>query len=162
MRSRIGNVQPTSIVCIANAQPPSEVAPRLWQSGFPINAERLYGDGFSMIVLCAEEMQPAEQEFPGVEVVYAPMSDSLDEGKFVGNLETAQHAARQVARALEDGRKVLVTCAMGRNRSSLVTGLALIMYSGISGREAARKIRAVRKNALTNDLFSRYLEWKKP
>ena len=62
-------------------------------------------------------------------------------------------AAEIVARRVRSGERVLVTCAMGRNRSGLVSALALHFLTGISGAEAARLVKARRHNALTNRYF---------
>ena len=54
------------------------------------------------------------------------------------------------------GTKVLVHCAQGINRSSLVNGVILNL-SGISGKEAVEIITTARPGALLNPIFRIYL-----
>jgi len=54
------------------------------------------------------------------------------------------------------GHKVLVHCAQGRNRSSLVNGVILNHY-GFSGKEAVELITTARPGALINPVFRIYL-----
>lgn len=55
------------------------------------------------------------------------------------------------------GEKILVHCAQGINRSSLINGLILNMY-GWPGKEAVEIITEARPGALTNPVFRLYLE----
>lgn len=64
--------------------------------------------------------------------------------------------ARWVTKLLEDGHRVLVHCLAGRNRSCLVAALVLQQRYGLSGSEAADLVRALRPNALHNEV---HLEW---
>lgn len=54
------------------------------------------------------------------------------------------------------GARVLVHCAQGINRSSLVNGIILNLC-GFPGKEAVDVIRAARPGALTNPVFRLYL-----
>lgn len=64
--------------------------------------------------------------------------------------------SRWVAKLLENGHRVLVHCLAGRNRSCLVAALVLRQRYGLSGTEAADLVRALRPNALHNEV---HLEW---
>lgn len=133
---------------------PSKIVTGLFQGGYPLSnpAE----DGFDALVLCAEEYQPEAEHFPGVEVIHAPMvDDQID----LETIERASVAAAKVADLVRDGkaRKVLVTCAAGKNRSGLVAGLILHDLYGLSGGEAVAVIRAKRPGALSNDSFAEFL-----
>lgn len=77
------------------------------------------------LVLCAAEWQPPAWCYPGVSVVRALLDDS---GKRMLNAEreAARRAARSVVRSMRRGELVLVTCAMGFNRSCLVAALAML------------------------------------
>lgn len=67
-------------------------------------------------------------------------------------------AADEVARALERNENVLVTCAMGLNRSGLVTALALCRL-GYSPRQALKTLRKARSSlVLHNPSFVKVLE----
>lgn len=60
--------------------------------------------------------------------------------------------------ALLDGRKVLVHCGAGINRSSLVTALVVRRLFGLSGADATLYIRSRRgPEALSNPWFASYL-----
>lgn len=136
-----------------NARPPSKIVTGLFQGGYPTGnpAE----SGFDVLVLCADEYQPDAERFPGLEVVHAPM---FDEQIDLETIERASVAASQVADLVRDGaKKVLVTCAVGHNRSGLVTGLILHDLYGLSGDEAVMVIRAKRPGALSNESFAEFL-----
>lgn len=155
---------------------PSEISPDHWQGGFPLDGDKLHRAGFDTLVLCASELQPCpvgsvthrtacavagevvDFEFPGVEVVMAPMEDVDAEGQPTAEeVALAREAAARTLIALSHGRRVLVSCQAGRNRSGLVSALILVERYGLSGRTAAEVVRLRRKCALTNDAFSAYL-----
>lgn len=133
---------------------PSKIVNGIFQGGYPHHnpAE----DGFDALVLCAEEYQPSAAAFPGVEVVYAPMADTQIDLATIG---IAASAAARVADLMREGgaRKVLVTCAAGRNRSGLVTGLLLHELYNLSGDTAISIIQGKRPGALSNDSFVEFL-----
>lgn len=143
----------------------SRVAPRLWQGGFPaVSPEEVRRRGFDVVVLCAEELQPdradvaAWWESSRVRLILAPMNDTDDREELPRVVGVASRAAGEVVLALDRGDRVLVTCAQGRNRSGLVSALALVRRCGVSGREAARVVREARPSALTNALFREFLD----
>ena len=110
---------------------------------------------FDVLVLAAEKYQPARLMFaPRTRVVYAPIDDAE---LTMREAYTAEIASAIVADALRAGRSVLSTCMAGRNRSGLVSALALTKLHGWSGAYAADRVRATRPNALTNPSFLRYL-----
>lgn len=109
-----------------------------------------------VLVLCAEEHQPPAKLWPSVEVVvYCPMDDAELDRK---TLRRAQRAAKIVVKCVRAGARVLVTCWAGRNRSGLVTALALRELTGWPGRQVLRHIQRKRSGALTNPSFVTYLE----
>lgn len=59
--------------------------------------------------------------------------------------------------ALRDGKRVLVHCAGGLNRSGLVAGLILYEYSGWPGPAIVAFIQQQRPTALNNDTFREFL-----
>jgi len=75
-------------------------------------------------------------------------------------MHVAVSAARRVAQAMWDQRRVLVTCQMGINRSGLISALALYFASGgrISGRQAANLVKSGRPGALSNLSFLALLD----
>lgn len=99
------------------------VADRLYQgSAIEPDVWPVLGTTFSMVVLCAEEVQPALPTLR-IDVVRAGFNDTP--WPTSKDLATAASAARTVGRELARGGRVLVTCAAGLNRSGLVVGLVL-------------------------------------
>jgi protein-tyrosine phosphatase len=131
----------------------SQIAPRLYQGSAPPPGNELRQRGFDVLVLCAEEIQPSPVYFPSITVIHAPM----DDGMFIPE-SVAHPAAMKVSRALHSGKRVLVTCAMGLNRSGLVTALSLWYALGLSGQACVEAVRAGRRGALFNSDFARYLK----
>lgn len=123
------------------------VAPRLWMGGKPDLLS-----GFDVLVLCAKEYQPRGQ-YPHMTVIHVPLDDSgIPPTR--AEIHAALVASREVSAELRRGRRVLVTCMQGRNRSGLVTALALRRL-GASPEQAIRMVRAARgEHALANPWFA--------
>ncbi len=130
----------------------THLAHRLWIGSAPSGMSGR--EGFDVLYLCAQEWQPSSREFPGVVVRRCPFDDAVrlqDE-----DIQMAMAAAEQAARDLVKGRTVLVTCMMGRNRSALVSALALHMLTGESATRMGRLVQSKRRDptgvpALSND-----------
>lgn len=147
----------------------SQVAGRLWVGAFPpvgFNWSK-YTD---VIVLCAQELQPVSQMYRGVSVLRAPLRDTAD--MTVAEHRSAMRAAYLVRKKLDLGKRVLVTCHMGLNRSGLVAALTMMLPPGIgrgfwthattpfclNSLDAVRLIRRARGDyALSNVSFQRLL-----
>lgn len=135
-----------------------QIVDRLWQGSFPEPGSRLREHGFDVLVLCAKELQPPDALYHDLEVIHA----GIDDGPVTPKLErVARRAAAQVTKALRANKKVLVTCAQGRNRSGLVVGLVL---KKVTDRDVVDFIQRRRPNALTNPHFvellrRRHVEW---
>jgi hypothetical protein len=160
-----------AIRCLYGA--PSEISPGHWQSGFPVDGDKLHRAGFDVLVLAANELQPsrpgsiehkvacavAEEvvdfDFPGVEIITAPLDDS--DGPTPEEAAIATAGAERVLDALSRNKRVLVSCQAGRNRSGLISALVLAGRYGLSGKAAAQIVRLRRKGALTNESFSKFL-----
>lgn len=134
---------------------------RWWMNGYTyLSAGKLIAQGsrppvgvrlpFDVIVLSAWEYQP---EMPGFEVLHVPLDDDPATPVSEEDRTRIQATARRVARRIRAGRRVLVTCHQGRNRSGVIAGLALVAL-GVPGAEAANRIRHLR-NGLTNPHFHR-------
>jgi protein-tyrosine phosphatase len=137
----------------------SEIAPGLWVGAAPEPGH--YGARFDTLVLVASDYQPPDEAFPGVRVRRFPFGDNLQPTE--RDLMTAWAAATAVANDLVSGRRVLVTCRMGINRSALVAALALHMVTGMSGERAAAIVRLRRRtregfHALSNPAFRAFLK----
>jgi hypothetical protein len=125
------------------------------------HSRALANNGVKVVVLCAEEWQP---EIPGVETIHAPFDDD-HQGLDSRQAKIAFDAAKKTARRLAQGKKTLVTCWAGRNRSGLVCALALSAVTGTNPSDAGVLIRSKRAGALTNMAFRSMLsrlELKKP
>lgn len=128
----------------------------LWQGSAP-SPKDINPRDFSVVVLCAKEYQPPARLFdPGVVVVHAPNDDTCTRYPTDEEFRLADDASDLVADALCDRKKVLVTCAMGLNRSGLVSALALVK-GGFSPQEAVELIRKKRPGALGNPYFARLI-----
>lgn len=135
----------------------TRLGPRLYQGSAPPAGPTLRNLGFDAVVLCAMEHQPPTTHFPGVRVFRARLDDS---GEPVTSREwtDALTAATSVANTVRQGGRVLVTCIQGRNRSGLVSALALHMLTRAPGTMCVRHIQTLRPGALTNREFVRLLE----
>lgn len=134
---------------------------RIAQGAYPGFHPSIF-DSFDVVVYTAEEYQPKSMGCPDGKAVYAlPLDDDIyrpvppEVGKY------AHHLAKILAGHAARGQKLLITCAMGANRSGLLTGLTLIYLNGMSGRSAVQLIKSRRKSgqqeALSNPMFEQYL-----
>jgi len=140
-----------------------EIAPGLWQGSVPPSGRKLATAGYGLVVLSAREWQLHGETFDGVEVVRAPLDDDEDPMPRE-DLRGALRAARLTAEAVNAGKKCLVTCAAGMNRSGLISGLTLHLLYGWPGERCIREVRTHRRWAmdgyppLANDEFKAILE----
>ena len=133
----------------------TRLAPNLWIGSKPPPGDVLAKHGFHTVVLCAREWQP-EGLYRGVEVIPAGFHDDPD-GLDTEDLETALWSSGVVAHRILSGRRCLVTCWQGRNRSGLVCALALTRAARIPPNVAGEIVRAQRPFSLTNPAFRRML-----
>jgi len=136
----------------------SEIATNLWMGAQP-PVDRRMGQLFSVIVLCAKELQAAQPDLGyGARLLRVPLEDDSTKAPSHEDVKLAVAAGERVA-LLRRETPVLVTCHMGLNRSGLVTGIALIA----GGRSAERAIDLIRRrrssSALFNPQFVRVLHW---
>ena len=119
-----------------------EILPRLWQGSWPPRGGLVASEGFDVLILCASEVQPKDEDFPGVQVVHAPFDD-VDISR--GALEQALRASNTAAEYHREGKDVLVTCAAGMNRSGLVVALTIHRLMGWSGDACVHMVRVRRR-----------------
>ena len=129
-----------------------QIAPRLIQGSVP---ERGPLD-VDVVVLCAQEYQfPAirygARPFGNARVLRCPLPDA-GMPLPTRHVPLALRTAVEVARLWAHGSRILVTCAMGRNRSGLISALAL-MELGHSADAAIAAVRKARPNAIDNVHF---------
>lgn len=134
---------------VAPLPPASRVTHRLWQGSVPSPSEAL---PFNVVVLCAEEHQFPEigpRGFGDATILRCPLQD---EPPSQGAVDRAMRMGLEVAARHTADQRVLVTCAMGMNRSGLVVGLALLAL-GTTAPGAVEAVRRARPGALFNPHF---------
>ena len=133
------------------------IVPLLWQGSDPPLGPTVKACGVDVLVLCARERQHSAKHFPGVEVIYAPM----DDGEHVP-IDLAMRTAQLAATRHIAGKRVLICCLAGLNRSGLVSALTLWYRYGSSGAACVRRVQERRPDALCNPTFTRFLEQLPP
>ena len=133
----------------------NRIARGLYQGARPPVGHTLRHLGFGTLVLAAEEHQPPSSQFPGVEVVHVSLTD---DGTPLSSAEwqRARHASALVRKRLQQGRRVLVTCWMGLNRSGIIVALTLLRMtrrSVLNGEDAVMLVKQRRPGAMTNAYF---------
>lgn len=129
----------------------TEVYPGLYQGSRPPIGPTLRRAGVDTLVLSAVEYQPAAEMFPGVDVLSVPLDDSFE--PTAHERHAARQVAREVARLIEAGHRVLVTCYLGHNRSGWIVGHALVDL-GVPPARAVEMVRTKRPGALNNRVFA--------
>jgi protein-tyrosine phosphatase len=135
----------------------SRIVPRLWMGPRPPEGRALAQAGFDVLVLCAMEYQPSSLWFPYVHVVYAGIDDAVLTDL---DRDRAIQASTKILGFMRTGKRVLVTCNQGRNRSGLVVALTL-MRMGCTDEQAIQFIRERRHHpdgVLVNPSFVEYLQ----
>lgn len=128
----------------------TKLGPKLYQGSYPRDVIRRRG--IDVLVLCAEELQHRAEE-PGLIVLRCPLRD--DGSAFTQReWNRAVRTSDAVVDLLLRRKRVLVTCAQGRNRSGLVSGIVLYRLTTLSGEQIVRYIQDRRPGALTNDDFA--------
>lgn len=128
------------------------IVPRIGQGSLPPPGRTVARHGFDLLVLCAEELQVPAELFDGVRVLHVPLQDTrITQEQWTMAARTAKHVALQLRAKPQS--KALVTCAAGRNRSGLVSAIALHLLTGQSGLACARHVQRRRQDALTNGSF---------
>jgi protein-tyrosine phosphatase len=113
---------------------------------------------YDMFVASAVELPYTEWEqyVENILVVRCPLHDDLVQRPH--ELDAASKCSKLVGRALIAGKKVLVTCAMGLNRSALIAALALKQLTFCTPEQAILALRKARSDrALNNPRFIAYL-----
>ena len=137
----------------APVQPPCEVLPGLWQSGLPEDWAVLRDRVDAVVDVADAGTGPSEDDLGGLTYVKAPLQD----GEELPDPVVLHHLAGLVADLVRDGRRVLVHCTFGKNRSGLLMALVVRELLGCDGRTALRRVRAVRHRAVNNERFARWV-----
>jgi protein-tyrosine phosphatase len=128
----------------------TRISPGIFQGSLPPTGTEVRDCGFHVLVLAASEYQPSSRMFPGVVVVRAPMEDAeITKTQWRLAIMTAYLIAEEIRK----GKRVLVTCNAGRNRSGLIVALTLLLLTGERSNTIIRHVKARRRGALTNPTF---------
>ena len=127
---------------------------RLWISGCPIDYEWLRRERIELVVDVADPDLLLVADRLG-STTYR--KEALVDGPELPKAVILEELVRDVVTAVAAGRRVMVACAGGRNRSGLVLGLALRELLACSGAEALRLVQSRREDALNNETFARHL-----
>ena len=148
-----------------------QIHTNLYQGSYPKPHKDL-ADHFDVIVYTAMEKQPtaaALKALPkSVTVKKFPLDDDPYQPVTREQLDGLVREARQLAGLLRSGKRVLITCAMGMNRSGILTALTLMVATGCSGRTALHTVQTKRRamddgtRALFNPIFSRFVQTLPP
>jgi len=138
------------------------ILPTLYMGGH--RQPRSAAPPYDLRVLCAKEL-PRDDDHQAHKLIRLYLDDT---GAFLTpkEVERTREGACLVAVAIAQGKRVLVSCAMGRNRSGLVCARALI-FLGYEPRKAINAVRARRRwvdgvPALENRAFTRWLMGEHP
>lgn len=124
---------------------------------WPPFGDALAQAGIDTLVLCAKEnCDPSQYE--GLEVICAAGDDDGRPHRMLKFVDEWTRAAATVADHVRQGKKVLVTCIAGHNRSGFVTAVALHYLTGMSGEQCVQHIQNRRPDSLNNDTFVKYIE----
>lgn len=126
---------------------------RLWVGAFP-PVDRTLPE-FTTLLLCAQELQPTTLAFGG-RVIRCGIDDAAITQDEVSRIVSA---AREALVDWRQGGRVLVTCAMGINRSALT---AAVMLREITRAPVDKVIATIRKRrdrrCLSNPTFVKVLK----
>lgn len=123
---------------------------------------------WDVVFFCAREVPPPPQAMSDRVRKVRAYSCALDDAELTKEAAfLAAQAANIAARYFLTGARVLVTCAAGKNRSALVTALAIDALTGEGGKTAAGLVRVKRTSllnppALTNGSFVVFLSQIEP
>jgi protein-tyrosine phosphatase len=138
------------------------VIPNLAQGSYPEDWPAAFRVA-DVVVLCAMELQARNLKVPPNKLIIRNPQDD-DIYRPVGQREAARffHTADQVVQHVRAGRRVLVTCAAGMNRSGVVTTLALTRLLRMPAHNAIALLRQRRPKMdglypLANPMFERFV-----
>lgn len=103
----------------------------------------------SLFITTSVDFQPRPSGGPTI--IFCPLTDDAFE-LVAGDKERAAAAATQAASAIKQGRKVLVTCRQGLNRSGLVCALTLVEL-GYTREDALSTVQSTRPGSIYNWFF---------
>ena len=144
--------EPVEMDGVEPAAPPTELLPgRMWQGGMPVDFDWVADHRIDLVVDLsdADSIAPAAP-VAGMVYLKCPLVDAevLPDATLVLGL------AHLVADLLRDGRRALVHCTFGRNRSGLLATLVVRETEGLSGAGALRRVQELRPGDVNNEVFA--------
>jgi len=137
------------------ARPPSEIVHgRLWQGGAPVDFAWVRRSGITVVLdVSNPEIYPDPKDIGGLDYIKMPLEDA----DHLPDLAILDGVVQAMANAYRGGRKILVHCRMGLNRSGLVDALLLRQLFNLTGAEAMKTIQSRREGSLSNAVFAAHL-----
>jgi protein-tyrosine phosphatase len=129
------------------------VLPGLWWSGLPDDWVQVRAQVDAVIDVADLGPGPSADELGDLTYLKAPLED----GEELPDPLVLDHLTGLVVDLVRDGRRVLVHCTFGKNRSGLLLALIVRELLGCDGATALERVRAVRERAVNNDLFAQHL-----
>ena len=147
---------PVELPGVAPADPPTELVPgRLWHGGCPVDFDWVRETGIEVIVDLADaDAYPPPIEIERLTYLKCPL---VDDDTSVPDPAVTVRLASLVAGLVDEGRRALVHCTFGRNRSGLVTTLIVRELLGLSGAEALSYVQERRHGTVNNEAFADWL-----
>lgn len=118
----------------------AEVTPNLFIGSYPLHIPI----PVDKLVVCSHREMHLEEDFPGMCVVYAPITPGMATPE---DFTMAVQTGRAVAGWMRRKKKVLVTCSTGRNRAGVVAAIALMTY-GLPSAHAINLVRSAVPDAI--------------
>jgi hypothetical protein len=126
----------------------SEVYPNLWIGAHPQtlggSVSEIKEAGFTLHLDCRGECPPVATARTEIQTAYLPLWDDGSTPLTQDVIARVRQAGKNIAACVRAGRKTLITCMGGFNRSALVAAFALHELTGKSGAEVTEIIREAR------------------
>jgi protein-tyrosine phosphatase len=141
---------------------PYEVVPGLYISGHPERSQDFLSQGVHAVIDLEGDIDTSIPEKEGQDettlYLYWPIEDGA-----MPDAGTVRSIASFVARGIDEGRRVLVHCRSGHNRSGLICARTLIEL-GMDAEKAIDTVQEKRKDgaALSNENFVAWLMQESP
>lgn len=148
--------EPVTLPGVDPADPPTALLDgRLWQGGCPVDFDSLGEIGIDTVVDVADaDAHAPAGAVDGLTYLKCPLVDGDDIPDPVLTLALA----RLVAELVRAGRRVLVHCTFGRNRSGLLVALVVREVLGVPGADALTYVQQRRERAVNNEGFAAWLQ----
>lgn len=148
---------PPSVVTASSLAPKdyTEIVPNLYVGN--VRAAQQFHSAFDLIVNCTTHIpfygprDPARQ-------IHLPVLDTPSESEKLYSLLRKSDALQRINAAIREGKRVLIHCHMGAQRSATVAAAYLLAYYRLTIDDAITAVRAARPIALIWVNFRRTLE----